>query len=255
MVTERRKRELSGRRAVHECNGPKGRLAGRTARNRQSAARSDRRAPHGGHLHEQIVRMLPIDEGNAVQLFARLKEFAVPGLSFGRRVEAQHGHEPELLPANRPAGHAHPPIRRRGLPPTSRAALTIEQQIDLSVLQELPAGARLARHAHRHPLHLPRRVCGIDALRTTATAATATTAHNALHALRPRRTFGPVIQPLRDSPAPPPGLCLAKRAGLRDQIRRGDGSGTGRRVHQRAGMSRVSVSSAWSSGTRTRQPA
>ena len=46
--------------------------------------------PGSGRLHEEVVRMLMVDQGLPVDGFPGLKEFPVALFPHGRRVEAQH---------------------------------------------------------------------------------------------------------------------------------------------------------------------
>ena len=51
---------------------------------------ADRHAPDGRELHEEIVRMLVIDQRTAVERFADLKDLPIAVFADCRGVEAQH---------------------------------------------------------------------------------------------------------------------------------------------------------------------
>src|SRR5205085_9045032 len=127
------------RRAVHERYGTDGRLAHGTAGYGESGRGANRHAPDAGDLHEEIVRVLTIDQRTSVDDFARLEYLPITRLADSGGIEAQHRVEREPGRTGLPARHAHPPVRHLELVAASRAALMIEQPEDDPILHELPA--------------------------------------------------------------------------------------------------------------------
>ena len=75
---ERGGRFLGRRGAMHERHRPERRLADRRARDRQRVAARERHAPDGGGLHQEVVRMLTVDDGDVVERLAGLEDLAIP---------------------------------------------------------------------------------------------------------------------------------------------------------------------------------
>ena len=134
---------------MHECHGSERRFADRTAGQRESGRLIDSGAPHRGELHEQIMRMLPVDQRPPIQRLARLKDLPVSVLANRRWIEAQHARECQLAMGRLSTGHPHPPVRNHDLGAPARASLMIEFGEHDPVLHELPAVV----HGHRH-LHV-----------------------------------------------------------------------------------------------------
>src|SRR5437773_7527921 len=110
---------------MHECHWSQGRLAGRTARERESGTARYGHPPDRGELHEQIVRVLSIDERAAVQRLANLKDICIACFTGGRGIEAEHAVQGELRCADLASCHAHPPVRRLEFGIAARSALVI----------------------------------------------------------------------------------------------------------------------------------
>ena len=136
---------------MHERNRPKRGFASGPARQCESGRRGYRNAPHRRELHEQVVRMLPVDERPAVQRFAGLEEFPVAVLADGGRIETEHAGDGEVAVGRLPAGHPHPPIGRDDFVAAARTALVVEFREQHAVLHERPARARA--HVHLIVLH------------------------------------------------------------------------------------------------------
>ena len=120
-LVERVMAEWSGRIVhrgwpVHERDRTEGGLADRRAGQRQTGLLVQGQAPDGRQLHEEIVRVLPIDEWAAIEGLAHLKDLPVPGCADGSRIEAEHAGEHESPACGLAAGHAGIVVRfrRRG---------------------------------------------------------------------------------------------------------------------------------------------
>ncbi len=148
VVRQRSYRVVRGRGSMHERDRSERGLPDRASGQRQPARAADRHAPNGRELHEEIVRVLPIDQRSAVDRFADLKDLAITSFPHRRGVEAEHRVERELRRPNLPRQHAHPPVRHREAVATARASLAIEHRGHDPFLHELPPGT----HVHLHVL-------------------------------------------------------------------------------------------------------
>ena len=105
---------------------------------------ADWHPPHCRELHEQIVRMLIVDERLSLERFADLKQLAIPFLADGQRVQAEHGVDREIGRSHLSLEHTHPPVRHPHLVASARPTLMVEQSVHNGVLHHVPA-ARLSR--------------------------------------------------------------------------------------------------------------
>ena len=62
---------------MHERHGAECGFTGRTAGDREAGRITERDTPDAGELHEEIVRMLAVDEWPPVKRFSSLKDFGV----------------------------------------------------------------------------------------------------------------------------------------------------------------------------------
>jgi hypothetical protein len=139
-----RSRRIIGRRSpVHERYRTERRLADRRARHHQTRSTPDRQLPHRGELHQEVMRMLAIDDRPPLPRLADLKQVAVPPL--GDRFEAEHAGQRQSAGTRLPAQHAHPPVLAGDLGLAERAALVVERDENDAVLHEVPAGRRRRR--------------------------------------------------------------------------------------------------------------
>jgi hypothetical protein len=99
-------------------------------------------APDGGGLHEEVVRMLVIDERVPLVGLADLEDVAVALLADRGGIEAQHQVQRQLALADVLPRHPHPPVRRLDLALAARAALVVEHHEEVRVLHERPARRR-----------------------------------------------------------------------------------------------------------------
>ena len=146
VMTERRGRIVCGGRAVHERHGPECRLANGTTREREASRLRQRHSPDGRQLHEQVVRMLSVDQRMSVDRLAGLQDLAVAILSDRRRVETEHARQRQTSAGHLATRHAHPPVRHDELVAAARASLVIEFSEHDPVLHQLPAVV----HIHLH---------------------------------------------------------------------------------------------------------
>src|SRR6266545_7772105 len=91
---------------MRESDRPEGRIADRCGVDVADGVLTDVDSEFGGELHEESVRMLPVDES-----FTGLKTFGVTALSDGCRLEAEHRSQEQLSAADGALGRAHHPIR------------------------------------------------------------------------------------------------------------------------------------------------
>ena len=144
VVPERGHRVFHGRRAMHECDRTERGLCRRTSSQREARARANRDAPHRRELHEQIMRVLIIDKGLALERFADLEELAIAFLTDGQRIEAQHRVDREVRAAHVAAEHSHPPVGNAELVAPAWRRLMVEESIYDAVLHDVPvSGFRL----------------------------------------------------------------------------------------------------------------
>src|SRR6266852_6722879 len=103
---------------MRKCNRPESGIADRSGVDVTDRFMSEVDGELGGHLHEEIVRMLPVDKS-----LADLKELRVTALSDGQWLEAEHRAQHQMSTRQRPLGHSHDPVRREELIAPARPAL------------------------------------------------------------------------------------------------------------------------------------
>jgi hypothetical protein len=84
--------------------------------------------------------MLPIDEREAVERFADLKDFTIAVLAERGGFEAQHQREAQPAVPGWPFGHSHPPVLHRELVAAPRTSLMVPVEENHAVLHEVPRG-------------------------------------------------------------------------------------------------------------------
>ena len=120
------------------ATGPRAGSADGPPASGDSRAGTNRDAPHRRELHEQIVRVLIIDKGLALERFADLEELAITFLTDGQRIEAQHRVDREVCAARLAAEHAHPPVGNAELVAPAWRRLMVEESIYDAVLHDVP---------------------------------------------------------------------------------------------------------------------
>jgi hypothetical protein len=135
---ERRGGHLGRRGAMHERHRPERRLADGRTRERERRAAPERHAPDGGGLHQEIVGMLAVDDGDVVERLAGLEDLTVPVAAGGQGLGAEHQVEGQRAAREGALRHAHPPVLRHHLVAASRSALMIDGQKQHAVLHQMP---------------------------------------------------------------------------------------------------------------------
>jgi hypothetical protein len=107
---------------------------------------AERDLPGSGHLHEEVVRMLVIDDRLSLEDLAGLEQLAGARASHRRRIEAGHPRQRKRPARGVAVRHQHPPVRRDELRAAARSALIVEHGPHDAVVHELPSLAR--GHVH-----------------------------------------------------------------------------------------------------------
>src|SRR6185369_11039863 len=89
VVANRRLRIITRAAAMHESGGAERRFGDRTAINEKAAACADLEIEPARKLHEEVVRMLTIDERNAIRRFPRREQVRIAAMAH-QRLQAQH---------------------------------------------------------------------------------------------------------------------------------------------------------------------
>ncbi len=148
VMAQRRDGVFERREPVHERHRAERRLANRRARKREPEFLRERMSEHRRRLHEEVVRVLMIDQRITVESFPDLEDLAVSLRADGCGIEAQHQVQREAPPSGGVARHPHPPVRRLHLCLATRPTLIVEHQEDRTVLHHLPAlGRVIVMHA------------------------------------------------------------------------------------------------------------
>ena len=96
---------------MHESRRPKRRLVDQPAAQHQCRA-IERPLVRGRETHEQIVRMLIVDERGAGKRLAGLKDLRRAEVAQRERLERQHAMQGERPEADLARAHAHQPVLR-----------------------------------------------------------------------------------------------------------------------------------------------
>ena len=141
---------------MHEGRWTERRLAGQAEVQEGRTLRAERHAVGSRQLHEQIVRMLAIDEvRRAVRRLAGLEQQRIAALALGR-VERKHGAQAEPARPERPLAHQHQHALAEGLVVAARAGLLVIDEVDEAMRHERPVAHRLVHARHRRGVGLPR---------------------------------------------------------------------------------------------------
>ena len=130
---------------MHERHRTERRFACWTACDREAGLVRDRDSPHAGELHEQIVRMLAVDQRTTAERLAALKDLCVARFADGGRVEAEHAVQRQQTRSHLAHQHTHVPVLSHKFLVPTWAALTIECPEQDAVLHGLPP---LCGHLH-----------------------------------------------------------------------------------------------------------
>lgn len=107
-----------------------------------------------GDLHEEIVRVLAVDDGAAVGGFSLLEEQRVFAAGDGGGLKAEHGAQSELAGAKRALRHGHEPVGGEELVASARAGLLRVNDEGVGVEHEHPVAAHGHEHAHGRGVRL-----------------------------------------------------------------------------------------------------
>ncbi len=110
MVTERGDGIFTGRLAMRIRSRPDGRVAHRCGVERQQRVVRNRKIVERGDLHEEIMRMLAVDDRRSIRSLALLEELRIVAITDGCRLKREHGAHGELAGTELPLGHRHDPV-------------------------------------------------------------------------------------------------------------------------------------------------
>src|ERR1043166_136617 len=99
-------------RAVRIGGWSESRLTNWTAVNEQPCAFAQPKIVAACKLHEQLVRMLSINNRQSIRGFARLKELRIPAVRDCSRLQAEHSTKGYRVAAEITGKHRHQPIDR-----------------------------------------------------------------------------------------------------------------------------------------------
>src|SRR6187399_1727461 len=137
-MAEWRRGILGGGRTVHERHRTKRWIAHRGTRQSEREIAAERVLPANRRLHQEVVRMLPVDQGYAVQCLADLEDLAIAVIAKRERIETEHEVELQRPACGRTTEHAHPPVLRTEVLAAARTALVVVCQPGHAVLHEMP---------------------------------------------------------------------------------------------------------------------
>ena len=155
MVRHRRFGVAHAGEAMHEGGRPERRLARKTEVGEGRTVSAERHAVGSRQLHEEVVRMLAIDQVcPAVGCLAGLEQERIPALAL-RRIERHHGAQPERARADGSVAHHHRHAFGEGLVVAARPGLLVVNDIDKAVRHDGPVALRHVQTRHRRGVGLP----------------------------------------------------------------------------------------------------
>jgi len=113
---------------MHERDRSERRFTDRGARNRKGEAPLERPPPHRGRLHQEFVRVLPVDQGQAVGRFARLEDFTISVFPQRGGFETEHHIELKRPTSDGTLCHPHPPVLNVEVAAAAGASLVVERK-------------------------------------------------------------------------------------------------------------------------------
>ena len=147
VVGDRRFGRIDDRFAVHEGGRPERRLARQAAVHEDAAVPADCLRRRRRKLHEQVVRMLAIDQPiGAVRSLAAGKKQRVAARAH-QRVGADHRLELQRSVAQRVLRHAHQHSARERLVVAARARLVVVDEVERAVCHQHPVAAHYVQPA------------------------------------------------------------------------------------------------------------
>ena len=158
VVGDRRLGRVHDRLAVHEGRRTECRFARQAGVEKGAARRSDVLRHRCRQLHEEVVRMLPVDQPvESIGSFTAREKKRIAARPH-QRVGAEHRPELERAFAERAAGHAHEHPSGERLVVAARSGLVIVDKVERAVRHEHPVAALGHHHAQGcRRIGLPRR--------------------------------------------------------------------------------------------------
>src|SRR5581483_4922873 len=98
------------------------------------------------NFHEEVVRMLTIDNWSPERSFSLLKKLRISPVSHRRRFQTEHGAQRQRSMTKLPLRHWHEPVGGEKLIPTARPGLLHSIQKKLAMKHEIPVS--LVEHEH-----------------------------------------------------------------------------------------------------------
>ena len=148
-MADDRLRNLHGRLAVGKGDRSEGWIADWRDVNEEHAAAGERPRVFGRQLHEEIVRMLAVDDRLAERGLAGLKELGILPVADRGRLEAEHRAELNRAAPCRALGGEHPPVRGEVLVVSARTGLAERVECGVGVRHQMPRARVSHQHLHR----------------------------------------------------------------------------------------------------------
>src|SRR5215469_12307834 len=106
---------LGSRRAMRIGRGSHSGISYRRRIERKQSVTSEFPIVDSGQLHEEVVWMLPVDDGTAEGGFSLLEELRIEALRHSGRLQAEHGAQRQPAWSELALGHGHKPVRGEDL--------------------------------------------------------------------------------------------------------------------------------------------
>src|SRR6266571_2283830 len=100
-----------------------GRISHRRGIKRKETVFSQPQVVQRGHLHDEVVRMLPVIDRLAESRLSLLEKQRIEALRYGCRLQAEHGSERKLAAPDLALRHGHKPVGRKNFVVATWAAL------------------------------------------------------------------------------------------------------------------------------------
>ena len=161
---------------MHERRRPQRRLARQAEVGEGGAALAELDAVRRRELHEEVVRMLAIDQRRrAVGRLAGLSEQRIAALAH-RRIERDHSAQAERSGTERAIRHQHRHALGEDFLAAPRPGLAVVDGVDEALRHQLPVAAREVQAIHRCriglPTTFPSRCASSDTARTRCASTT-----------------------------------------------------------------------------------
>ena len=110
MVPQRRKRVVADGSPMRKRLRTQRRIAHRACIQAKDRVRTNLAVVQAGEFHEQVVRMLPVDNRLAIGRLTLLKQLWIKPSSNRRRFQAEHGAQRHFVGAKAALRHGHHPV-------------------------------------------------------------------------------------------------------------------------------------------------